>query len=82
MALVVSGPHGTGRAAFAALTAAGINAGGKTGTAQKEVPLYDKKTGQVVTKLQVDRDPKGNIISQRQVAVMDTEHTRVDGWST
>lgn len=80
MALVTSGPHGTGKSAFGPLTAAGITTGGKTGTAQKTVPLYDKKTGKPITKLQVERDSKGNVISQREVAVMDLDHPRIDAW--
>jgi peptidoglycan glycosyltransferase len=80
MGLVTTGPSGTGRGVFAPVTAAGISSGGKTGTAQKDVPLYDPKTGQPVMKLQIERDPKGNVISQREVAVFDYEHPRIDGW--
>jgi hypothetical protein len=80
MGLVTTGPRGTGRGVFAPVTAAGISSGGKTGTAQKDVPLYDPKTGQPVMKLQIERDPKGNVISQREVAVFDYEHPRIDGW--
>ena len=80
MGLVTSGPSGTGRGVFAPVTAAGISSGGKTGTAQKDVPLYDAKTGQPVMKLQIERDPKGNIISQREVTVFDYDHPRIDAW--
>lgn len=79
MGLVTGGPSGTARGVFAPVTAAGITTGGKTGTAQKDVPLYDK-SGRPVKKLQVERDRKGNVISQREVAVFDYEHPRIDGW--
>jgi penicillin-binding protein 2 len=79
MGLVTGGPSGTARGVFAPVTAAGITTGGKTGTAQKDVPLYDK-SGRPITKLQVERDRKGNVISQREVAVFDYEHPRIDGW--
>jgi cell division protein FtsI/penicillin-binding protein 2 len=80
MGLVTGGPSGTARGVFGPVTAAGITTGGKTGTAQKDVPLYDPKTGQAITKIQVERDRKGNIISQREVAVFDYEHPRIDAW--
>src|SRR5207253_7317655 len=56
--------NGTATRAMAPVKAAGINAGGKTGTAQKEVPEYDPKTGAVVTKRKQQRDPKGNVIRE------------------
>src|SRR4029077_2912086 len=45
MGLVTGGPSGTARGVFAPVKAAGINTGGKTGTAQKTEPVYDPKTG-------------------------------------
>jgi penicillin-binding protein A len=80
MGLVTGGPQGTARGVFGPVAAAGILTGGKTGTAQKDVPLYDKKTGEVITKIQVERDRKGNVISQREVPVFDYDHPRIDGW--
>jgi len=80
MHLVTQGPSGTARGVFGPVAAAGINTGGKTGTAQKDVPLYDPKTGEAITKIQVERDRKGNIISQREVAVFDYDHPRIDAW--
>jgi peptidoglycan glycosyltransferase len=79
MGLVTGGPEGTGRSVFAPVKAAGINTGGKTGTAQKDVPLYDPRTGEPVRKKVYDKDPKGNIIGQREVLVM-AEKPRIDGW--
>lgn len=78
MGLVVS--SGTGRGAFAPVTAKGITAGGKTGTAQKVVPVYNNKTGEPMTRIRTEKDPKGNIIRQYEEVVMDYEHPRIDGW--
>jgi cell division protein FtsI/penicillin-binding protein 2 len=79
MGLVTGGPEGTGRGVFAPVKAAGIITGGKTGTAQKDVPVYDPKTGQPLRRTIYDKDPKGNIIGQRTVLVM-SERPRIDGW--
>ncbi|MDT4953070.1 MAG: penicillin-binding protein [Acidobacteriota bacterium] len=79
MGLVTGGPEGTGRGVFAPVKAGGINTGGKTGTAQKDVPVYDPRTGEPVRKKVYDKDPKGNIIGQREVLVM-AEKPRIDGW--
>ncbi|HEY0407162.1 MAG TPA: penicillin-binding transpeptidase domain-containing protein, partial [Pyrinomonadaceae bacterium] len=64
MGLVTGGPSGTARGVFAPVKAAGINTGGKTGTAQKDVPLYDPKTGEPKKVRKVEKDPKGNIIRE------------------
>lgn len=79
MGLVTAGPQGTARGVFGPVTAAGIQTGGKTGTAQKEVPLYNPKTGEPVTTTKVERDPKGNIIRQYQQLVLAPE-PRIDSW--
>jgi cell division protein FtsI/penicillin-binding protein 2 len=80
MGLVTGGPSGTARGVFGPVKAAGINTGGKTGTAQKVVPLYDPKTGAPKTKHVVERDNRGNIISERDQTIMDDEHPRIDAW--
>jgi cell division protein FtsI/penicillin-binding protein 2 len=80
MGLVTGGPSGTARGVFAPVKAAGINTGGKTGTAQKVVPVYDPKTGEPKTRLKVDKDNKGNIIGQHEETIMDEDHPRIDGW--
>src|SRR4029434_7185483 len=49
MGLVTGGPSGTARGVFGPVKAAGINTGGKTGTAQKVVPVCDPKTGETET---------------------------------
>jgi cell division protein FtsI/penicillin-binding protein 2 len=80
MGLVTGGPSGTARGVFAPVQAAGINTGGKTGTAQKIEPLYDPKTGQVKTRHKVEKDNKGNIIREYEETIMDEEHPRIDAW--
>jgi cell division protein FtsI/penicillin-binding protein 2 len=80
MGLVTAGPRGTARGVFGPLTAAGIHAGGKTGTAQKVVPLYDAKTGQPKTRRKVEKDSRGNIIREYEETIMDTDHPRIDAW--
>jgi cell division protein FtsI/penicillin-binding protein 2 len=80
MARVTGGASGTARGVFAPVQAAGINTGGKTGTAQKIVPLYDPKTGEPKTRHRVEKDNKGNIIREYEETIMDEEHPRVDGW--
>jgi hypothetical protein len=79
MGLVTGGPQGTARGVFGPVHAAGIITGGKTGTAQKEVPVYDPKTGEPKTVKKYERDPKGNIIREYEQIVISPEH-RVDGW--
>ncbi|MEP6636028.1 MAG: penicillin-binding transpeptidase domain-containing protein [Acidobacteriota bacterium] len=80
MGLVTGGPSGTARGVFAPVKAAGINTGGKTGTAQKSVPVYDPKTGQEKKRHRVEKDNRGNIIREYDETVMDDEHPRIDGW--
>jgi penicillin-binding protein A len=80
MGLVTGGPRGTARGVFAPVKAAGINTGGKTGTAQKVIPLYDPKTGARKTRHRVEKDAKGNIIREYEETLMDTEHPRIDAW--
>jgi len=79
MGLVTGGPEGTARGVFAPVKAAGITSGGKTGTAQKDVPVYDPKTGEPVRKKKFEKDPKGNIIREYEVLVM-ADKPRIDGW--
>jgi peptidoglycan glycosyltransferase len=80
MGLVTGGPRGTARGVFGPVKAAGINTGGKTGTAQKIEPVYDPKTGGVKTRHRVEKDNKGNIIREYEETIMDEEHPRIDGW--
>lgn len=80
MSLVTQGPRGTARGVFGPVKAAGITSGGKTGTAQKVMPIYDPKTGEIKTRHKVEKDPKGNIIREYDVILTDEEHPRIDGW--
>jgi peptidoglycan glycosyltransferase len=80
MGLVTGGPSGTARGVFAPIKAAGINTGGKTGTAQKTEPVYDPKTGAPKTRHRVEKDNKGNIIREYEETIMDEEHPRIDAW--
>jgi len=80
MGLVTGGASGTARGVFAPVKAAGINTGGKTGTAQKVVPVYDPKTGEPKTRHRVEKDNRGNIIREYEETIMDEQNPRIDGW--
>ena len=80
MGLVTGGPSGTARGVFAPVKAAGINTGGKTGTAQKTEPVYDPKTGAPRTRHRVEKDNKGNVIREYEEIIIDEEHPRIDAW--
>jgi cell division protein FtsI/penicillin-binding protein 2 len=80
MGRVTGGSSGTARGVFAPVKAAGINTGGKTGTAQKVVPVYDPKTGQPKTRRRIEKDNRGNIIREYEETIMDEENPRIDGW--
>jgi len=77
MNLVTEG--GTGTGAMAPVKAAGIRSGGKTGTAQKAVPVIDPKTGEPKKKIVVERDFKGKIIGQHEETVF-ADKLRSDAW--
>lgn len=64
---------------MAPVIAAGIRSGGKTGTAQKAVPVIDPKTGEPQRKLVTERDFKGNIIGQHWETVF-YDALRSDAW--
>lgn len=78
--LVTAGPHGTARGVFAPVNAAGIVTGGKTGTAQKVMPVFDPKTGEPKKRMKYEKDARGNIIRQYEEIILDEEHPRIDGW--
>src|SRR6476660_5038773 len=80
MGLVTGGPSGTARGVFGPVKAAGINTGGKTGTAQKVVPVFDPKTGEMKTRHKVEKDNRGNVIREYDEVIMDNEHPRIDAW--
>lgn len=79
MGLVTQGSEGTARGVFGPVKAAGITSGGKTGTAQKDVPVYDPKTGEPLRRKKYEKDPKGNIIREYEVLQM-ADKPRIDGW--
>src|SRR6266478_5285361 len=70
---------GTATSAMAPVKAAGIRTGGKTGTAQKAVPVIDPKTGQPQRRLVIEHDPKGKVIGQHEEIVM-ADKMRSDAW--
>jgi cell division protein FtsI/penicillin-binding protein 2 len=80
MGLVTGGPSGTARGVFGPVKAAGINTGGKTGTAQKIQPVYDPKTGAPKRRHKIERDNRGNVIREYDEIIMDNENPRIDGW--
>ena len=60
MSLVTEGAGGTGGRAFAAVSRAGIRTGGKTGTAEKDVPSFDSR-GRMITVKKRRRGANGKI---------------------
>ena len=79
MGLVTGGASGTARGVFAEVNALGLQTGGKTGTAQKDVPLYDPKTGEPKTVKKQEKDRRGNVIREYEQIVLNPE-PRVDSW--
>jgi cell division protein FtsI/penicillin-binding protein 2 len=76
MSTVVEEPGGTGTVIAAKLAGTGIRAGGKTGTAEKEAPLYDEKTGKLRTEKRKRRNDKGQWV-EYDAPVM---YKRTDSW--
>ncbi|NNE67076.1 MAG: hypothetical protein HKN33_10970 [Pyrinomonadaceae bacterium] len=74
MSLVPSA--GTARGAFAKVNRAGIRTGGKTGSAEKVAPLYDKKTGKLRTVTKRRRNSEGKLESYEAPAT----YMRTDSW--
>src|SRR5882724_6053129 len=70
---------GTATGAMAVVKAAGIRTGGKTGTAQKAVPIIDPKTGEPMKRVVIEHDPKGKIIGQHMETVF-ADKLRSDAW--
>jgi cell division protein FtsI/penicillin-binding protein 2 len=79
MGLVTSGPSGTATSVFGDVHRQGIITGGKTGTAEKQIPLYDPKTGEMLMEKKVERDRRGNPIREYMVPKLDPEY-RIDSW--
>lgn len=76
MSTVTEEPGGTGVVIAGKLAGTGIRAGGKTGTAEKQVPLYDEKTGQLKTTTKRRRNAAGEM-EEYKVPVM---VERSDSW--
>jgi len=76
MSTVVEEPGGTGTVISAKLAGTGIRAGGKTGTAEKEAPVYDEKTGKLKTVKAKRKNDKGEWV-EYNAPVM---YTRTDSW--
>ncbi len=77
MNLVTEG--GTGNSAMAPVKAAGIRSGGKTGTAQKAVPVLDPVTGEPKKKVVIEHDFKGKVIGQHEETLF-YDKLRSDAW--
>ncbi|HEV7844305.1 MAG TPA: hypothetical protein VGO69_11455, partial [Pyrinomonadaceae bacterium] len=71
---------GTGTSALAPVKAAGINTGGKTGTAQKNIPEYDPKTGAPKTRIVQQKDPKTGAVIRQYEEVIIADQPRIDAW--
>jgi Cell division protein FtsI/penicillin-binding protein 2 len=76
MALVTEGPGGTATRVFANVRAAGIRSGGKTGTAEKQAPVYDEKTGKLKTIKRKVKNENGEIV-EKEFPQM---YERTDSW--
>ena len=76
MGLVTEGPGGTGSRVFSRVRSAGIRTGGKTGTAEKQAPLYDAKTGKLRTVTKKRRNADGEL-EEYQEPMM---YERTDSW--
>jgi penicillin-binding protein A len=76
MALVTEGGGGTAKV-VARMVGPDVRVGGKTGTAEKQVPVYDKKTGKLKTITVKRRDRKtGKIIEVKKTVLEE----RTDAW--
>ena len=76
MSTVTEEPGGTGRVISTKLAGTGIRTGGKTGTAEKQAPLYDEKTGKLKTEKRRRRGADGKF-EEYEVPVM---YERTDSW--
>lgn len=76
MGLVTEGGGGTGTRVFARVRSVGIRTGGKTGTAEKLAPVYDKKTGKLKT-ITKKRRNKDGVLEEYTVPQM---FERTDSW--
>jgi penicillin-binding protein A len=75
MGLVVEGAGGTAKV-VRTIVGEDVRVGGKTGTAEKQVPVYDAKTGKPRTITKKRRDKNGNLVDYK-VTVLEE---RTDAW--
>lgn len=76
MSTVTEEPGGTGTVISAKLAGTGIRTGGKTGTAEKQAPVYDAKTGKLRTEKKRRKNDKGEWV-EYDAPVM---YERTDSW--
>ncbi len=76
MSRVTEGSGGTATRVFGSVVAAGIRSGGKTGTAEKQAPLYDEKTGKLKTVKKKRKDENGNTVEYDAPVL----YERTDSW--
>jgi peptidoglycan glycosyltransferase len=76
MGLVTEGSGGTATRVFAPVRAEGIRSGGKTGTAEKQAPVYDEKTGKLKTVKKKRKNEQGETV-EYNAPVM---YERTDSW--
>ncbi len=76
MSTVTEEPGGTGTVISSKLAGTGIKTGGKTGTAEKQAPVYDEKTGKLKTVKQKRRNANGEWV-EYDAPVM---YLRTDSW--
>lgn len=76
MGLVTEGGGGTATRVFSRVRAAGIRTGGKTGTAEKKAPLYDRQTGKLRTVKRKKRNSEGQLVEVEEPLM----YERTDSW--
>lgn len=76
MSTVTEEPGGTGTVISAKLAGTGIRTGGKTGTAEKQAPVYDEKTGKLKTVKQRRKNDKGEWVDYDAPMM----YERTDSW--
>ena len=76
MSTVTEEPGGTGTVISSRLAGTGIRTGGKTGTAEKQAPVYDERTGKIKTVKKRRKNNQGEWV-EYDVPVM---YERTDSW--
>ncbi len=76
MSTVTEEPGGTGTVISSKLSGTGIRTGGKTGTAEKQAPVYDEKTSRLKTVKKKRKNDKGEWV-EYDAPVM---YERTDSW--